>query len=285
MAIQVISDSVASIPADLIERWNIKIASLHVHEGDVDHVETELDVAAFNERLTLMPEIPTSSQPSVEQFVDLFSEAAREGRDVVGVFISEKMSGTLQSARLASSMIAEEFPAWRYSLVDAKTNSMQEGLVAIQAAKRAAEGATLEQVERAALDAVARTKFIFSPESLEYLRKGGRIGGASALLANMLQIRPILTVADGQVETLDKVRTVKRALSTMAQHFSDDVARCGLEEVLVHYIGSSVPAQRWATEVIEPIVDHEVRVLPVSPVIGVHVGPAVGLVYRTASPL
>lgn len=285
MAVRVIVDSVASIPADLAEEMGIRVASLHVHEGDVDHIETSLDVAEFYGRLFTLPEVPTSSQPSVETFVSLFEEAAEAGDDVVGVFISEKMSGTLQSARLAASMVSGRHPHWKCALVDSTSNSMQEGAVALAAARAALRGGDVGACEAAALAAVPRTRFLFSPDSLEYLRKGGRIGGASALLGTVLQIRPILTVSQGETSSVEKVRTVRRALDRMAALFAEDVKRAGLADVWVHYIGPAGPAEVWAREAVEPVAGRSVRVVPVSPVIGVHVGPAVGIAYETVMPL
>lgn len=285
MSVKVIVDSVASIPADLVSKFDLGIASLFVHAGDADLAEVDLDVDEFYTRLPAMKEIPTSAQPSVEAMAEMFDAAARAGRDVVGVFISEKMSGTIQSARLAATMVSECHPEWRYALVDSTSNSMQEGSVALAAARVAAQGGSLGECESAALDCIPRTRFIFSPEGLDYLRKGGRIGGASALLGSMLQIRPILTVANGETQTLETVRTVKKALARMVAQFSEDITRCGLVEVYVHYIGDPGPALEWAREAIEPLVGRPVRALPVSPVIGVHVGPALGLAYETERPL
>lgn len=115
--------------------------------------------------------------------------------------------------------------------------------------------------------------------------KGGRIGRASALLGNVLRISPILTVQDGIATTFTKVRTQKKALQKIVDTFKHDIHEKGLANVAVHYIGSKDVAQAWATECIEPIVGKEVMVTPASPVIGVHVGPAVGLVYECQEPL
>ena len=114
------------------------------------------------------------------------------------------------------------------------------------------------------------------------MQKGGRIGGAAALLGNLIQLSPVLTVRDGQATTLAKVRTRKKALDKIVQTFKADVEAYGLKRVMVHYIGDKNPAVAWAREVIEPLVGHAVDVLPVSPVIGLHVGPAVGIAYECA---
>jgi DegV family protein with EDD domain len=217
----------------------------------------------------------------VESFLDVFRSAAEAGAEVLGVFISEKMSGTLQTARLAAGMVLEEFPTARIELVDSRSNSMQEGLAAEAAARAAQAGETLDRCRQAALDTIERTRYLFTPETLEYLRRGGRIGGASALLGGLLQIKPILTVRDGETDVFARVRTRKKALAEMARIFSDDVREQGLREVIVHYIGERGAAEDFAAEYVEPVAKRKVRIIPVSPVIGVHVGPAVAIVYET----
>ncbi len=119
------------------------------------------------------------------------------------------------------------------------------------------------------------------PRRLEYLRRGGRIGHASALLGGLLQIRPILTVEEGETTTFAKVRTQSKALSEIAAKFAKDIEAYGLRQVIVHYIGEPGPAEEFAREQIEPIGRRPVEIMPVSPVIGLHVGPAVGIVYET----
>jgi len=155
-----------------------------------------------------------------------------------------------------------------------------EMFAVLDAADARDAGASLEECARAATDAVAASRFIFAPESLAFLKAGGRIGGASALLGGLLQISPVLTVADWETATLAKVRTWKKTLARMVDVFKEDIGACGLKRVVVHYIGAAAPAVRWAREAVEPVVGHAVEVLPVSPVIGVHVGPAVGLAYE-----
>lgn len=146
-------------------------------------------------------------------------------------------------------------------------------------------GGDLTRCAQAAIDSVVSSRFIFAPESLAFLKAGGRIGGASALLGGLLQISPVLTVADWETATLAKVRTWKKTLARMVDIFKEDIDACGLARVVVHYIGSAAPAIKWAREAIEPVVGHAVEVLPVSPVIGVHVGPAVGIAYECERPV
>lgn len=283
--VQVVCDSVASIPQELIDRHGIERASLWVIEDGTSRRELDMDVHEFYSRIRDWKEIPTSSQPSVEEFEGIFERAARAGRGVVGVFIAESMSGTLQAARIAAGNVAERHPGWAYDLVDTRCNSMETGFSVLAAARVADEGGSVEECAEAARETMARTRFVFTPEALEHLRKGGRIGNASALLGSILQIKPVLTVHEGTVETVAKVRTGAKAVQTVLDTFLADVQRSGLRRVYVHYIGDPKDAATWARDVVGPRIGREVEAIPVSPVVGVHVGPAMGIVYEADRPL
>ena len=281
MSILVVTDSVASIPADILGELGIDVVSLYINDGDTNQRELEMDIPAFYRRLADLQALPTSSQPSVEELLTSFRGAVERGSDVIGVFISEKMSGTLQTARLAAEMIRGEFPGTRIELIDSGSNSMEEGFGAIAAARAARAGETIERCVTAAQETLRRTRYLFTPHTLEYLRRGGRIGGASALVGGLLQIKPILTVEEGAVVTFAKVRTQSRALAEISHKLAEDISAYGLKQVVVHYIVDRDSAQIYAREQIEPLAGGPVRVIPVSPLIGVHVGPAIGVVYET----
>ena len=146
-------------------------------------------------------------------------------------------------------------------------------------------GCTLDQCAELVRKSITRTRWLFSPESLRFLKAGGRIGTASALLGNLMKLCPILTVSDGETATFAKVRTQKKALVKMAEKLREDAEAYGLRNAVVHYIGFPDEALRWAREKVDSIVGHEVPVIPVSPVIGLHVGPAVGVVYECENEL
>lgn len=281
MSVKVVTDSVASIPPELARELGIEVVPLFVTDGEHEEADTEIDVEQFWERLARMDGLPTSSQPSVASFVAAFTRAVEQGISVLGVFISEKMSGTCQAARLAAGIVRERIPEAMIEILDSRSNSLQEGFAAIAAARAALAGQQLEGCVAAALDTMRRTRYLFTPHTLEYLRRGGRIGAAAALLGSLLEIRPVLTVIDGQAGVFARVRTQTRALAEIARQFQDDVSRYGLKQVVVHYIADRETAASFARERIEPIAERPVPVLPVSPVIGLHVGPAVGLCYET----
>jgi len=178
-------------------------------------------------------------------------------------------------------MVLAETPGARIELMDSRSNSMEEGFGVLAAAEAAQAGETLERCMELARETLDRSRYLFVPETLDYLRRGGRIGAASALLGGLLQIRPILTVENGETTTFAKVRTHGRALSEMARKFTEDIGAYGLRQVIVHYIGDAAPAEVYAREVVEPIAGTPVRIIPVSPVIGLHVGPAMAICYET----
>lgn len=281
MPVCIVTDSVASIPPDLVESAGIDVVSLYINDGESNQAELDMDVGAFYARLADMRTLPTSSQPSVESILSAFRDGVDRGCDVLGIFISGAMSGTVQTADIAAKMLAEERPNGRIELLDSRTNSMAEGYGVLSAAERASAGGSIEECIAAASETLRRTRFLFTPHTLEYLRRGGRIGGASALIGGLLQIRPILTVEDGETQTFARVRTQTRALAEMTRKLSDDANEFGLANVCVHYISDAETAETYARQQVEPIAGKPVRLIPVSPVVGLHVGPAVGLVYTT----
>lgn len=280
--IQIITDSVASIPADVLAERDIEVASLFVRHQGVEHREATMDVDRFYAEIGgMVDDPPTSSQPSQHELEMLFERAASAGKQVLGLFISQKFSGTFDGAIRAARTVKSRALDFKCTLVDTTSNCAEEGFAVLDACDQRDLGASLSDCAHAAINGMRSTRFLFVPESLAFLKAGGRIGGASALLGGLLQITPILTVANGEADTFAKVRTMKRALDKMAATLKDDIAACGgLKRIVVHYIGDKAPALAWARDAIEPLVGRAVRVLPVSPVIGTHVGPAVGVAYE-----
>lgn len=284
--IKIVTDSVASIPAAVVRERGIEVVSLFVNRDGREYRETDMDVDAFyGDIASMIDNPPTSSQPSQHGLETLFERAAEARDEVLGIFMSSKMSGTFEGAVRAARAVGERCEQFRCTLVDSTSNCGDEMFAVLDACDARDAGEGLDECAAAAANAVARSRFIFAPESLAFLKAGGRIGGASALLGGLLQISPVLTVADWETATLAKVRTWKKTLARMADTFKEEIEANGLARVVVHYIGSAAPAVKWAREAIEPVVGRAVDVLPVSPVIGVHVGPAVGLAYECERPL
>lgn len=282
MSVRVVTDSTSYIPQAMVEQLDITVVSLSVNFDDGTTIrEVDIDSAGFYERLSGGKAIPTSSQPAVAEVAEAFRELVNAGHQVVGVFISSEMSGTFESASLARELVLKEAPDAIIELVDSRSNSMQLGMCVLEAARVAQEGGDATAAVEAATRAISRTRFLFTPHDLEYLRRGGRIGGASALLGALLQVRPILTVEDGSVGVFAKVRTKKRAMQAIVSAFAEEIQRAGLVEAVVHHIDDEPEGEQLAALVRE-VTGKDVTIVGIGPVIGLHVGPGtVGLVYRT----
>ncbi|QAA31855.1 DegV family protein [Clostridium manihotivorum] len=285
MSIKIITDSTSYIPKELIEKYDISICPLNVIFQGQSYDETTMDRTAFYEKIIVASDIPTSSQPSLEDFYKIFEKQVVANNSIVGIFLSSDMSGTYSSANLVKEMILDKYPDAKIEIVDSKTNSMQMGYAALAAARAAEEGKTIEEVLEAVEKIKARSRFLFVPNTLDYLKKGGRIGGASALIGAFLQIRPILTVEDGKTSVFTKVRTRKKAIDAMIEAFKNDINKKELGEVIVHHINSEADGKELAKRV-EEIVNRKVEISDIGPVIGLHVGPGtVGIAYYTKNPL
>jgi DegV family protein with EDD domain len=281
MPVRVVTDSTSCLPRDLADEYGISSVSLYVTFGGVTARELDIDVDTFYLRMRQTGEFPTSSQPSVAELIEAFEGPVSRGDEVVGVFISSDMSGTFATASMARDQVLERHPGAVIELVDSRSNSMELGFAALAAAEVARAGGGAREAVEAAERMIARSRWYFVPNTLDYLRMGGRIGAASALLGSLLELRPILTVVNGSVDSVRKVRTRARAIAEIAELFAADVAAKGLGDVVVHHINDEAAAADLASRV-EAIIGRAPRIVPLGPVIGVHVGPgSLGVVYHT----
>ena len=279
--VKVVVDSTSYIPKETLTENDISVVSLNVLLNGKSYREVDLENEFFYKEMNESKEIPKSSQPSVEEIKEVFTNIAKSGFDVVGIFISSKMSGTYSTAHLVREMVLEEYPETRIELVDSESNCMQMGFSAIQAARAAKRGENIERVVEEAKKVINTSKFLFVPDTLKYLKKGGRIGGASALFGTILQIKPILTVQNGETSVYEKVRTKKKAVEVILKKVLDDMTEKGLGEVIVHHINCEEEglelAKRLENELKIPI-----KIQSIGATIGLHVGPgSIGVAYYT----
>lgn len=284
MAIEIVTDSTSCMGKDLREKYNIKILSLNVTFDDESFKETDISNDVFYKKMEEKG-IPKSSQPSLDDMCRVMKEAAEKGNDMLCIFISSEMSGTYSTAHIARNMVLEEYKNAKIEIVDSGDNCMQLGFAAISAAKAAKEGKSLEEVKAAAEENLKKSRFLFIPENLVYLRKGGRIGGASALIGNILKIIPILTVEKGVTTVFGKVRTKKKAVAAMLNKMFEDIKAFGVGEIVVHHINCYEEAKELANEIYNRL-NIKPLICDIGPVIGLHVGPgAIGIVYYTEKEL
>ncbi len=280
MAVQILTDSTSYIHKDIQKELGIKIISLNVIRGYESIKEIDIDNKTFYNTLEKQ-EIPSSSQPSVDELYQMMIEVVEEGDELVCVFLSSKMSGTYASAHLVKDMVLEKHPDAKIEIVDSESNSMQLGFAAIVAARLAKAGGTMEEVKQAAQDNVKKSRFVFLPDNLEYLIKGGRIGGASGLIGNLLKIIPVLTVEDGETTILKKARTKTKAITVILDKLIEDATTYGLKEVCVHHINALDEAKDLAATIMDKL-NVVATISDIGAIIGLHVGPgAIGVVYYT----
>ena len=280
MAVKVLTDSTSYLSEALREEFDIRRVSLQLAFADVSIREVDIDNAHFYPLMEAKG-IPTSSLPATGEMYQEMLRVVEAGDDLCCVFISSAMSGTLTGAQSVREMVLEKYPETRIAIVDSKANCMQLGYAALAAARAARAGGTLEQVVHAAEDNIRKSRFLFIPKTLEHLTKGGRIGKASALLGTLLQIIPVLTIENGVVSVMMKVRTRKNAVAAMIDLMMKDIARYGLGEVVIHHINCLPDAKELVAMVMEKL-KAQVEIVDIGPVVGMHVGPgAIGVVYYT----
>lgn len=281
MAIKIVTDSTSYIPSEYIEKYDIKVVSLNVVMNGTSRRELDIDNKDFYEEMKLSGEVPKSSQPIPEEIINTFKEIVKEGNSIVGIFLSSKMSGTFSSANMIKNMILEEYPKADIHILDSKTNCMQMGLAVIEAGKAIYENKSINEVIDAANHVINNSRFLFTPQNLEYLKKGGRIGGAAALFGNLLQIKPILTVLDGETAVFKKVRTRKKAVDEIVLTVLKDIESKGLGDIIVHHINCEEEGLKLA-QALEDKLGKKVKIQSIGPVIGLHVGPgSIGIAYYT----
>ena len=281
MAIKIVTDSTSYIADEYIKKYDIKLVSLNVIINGVSSREIDIENEVFYEEIKNSKEIPKSSQPIPEEMLNTFREIVEDDDSIVGIFLSSKMSGTYSNANMIKDMILEDYPDAEIHILDSKTNCMQMGFAVIEAARTASEGKSINEVINAANHVINNSRFLFTPETLEYLKKGGRIGGAAALFGNVLQIKPILTVVNGETSVFKKVRTRKKAIEEIVKTVLEEIESKGLGDIVVHHINCQEDGLKLA-KALENKLGKKVDIQSIGPVIGVHVGPgSIGIAYYT----
>jgi DegV family protein with EDD domain len=271
-AVAVVTDSTSYLPRDLVAARGIHEVSLYVSDGTGQRRELDIaDYATFYGDLRAATDLPTTSQPSIGDFEAVYEPLLAAGHDVVSVHISAGISGTMESARQAAAEIAGRHPGRRIEVVDSTVSAGALGLVALAAAQSAETGGAVEAVVGAANAAVAAMQFWFAVDTLEYLRRGGRIGAAQAWLGGALKIKPILTL-DGQITPIERVRTSRRAFERLVDFLRARHAD-GADAWVVQHVQSPEVADRLVEQGRAIFGSEPAFVSEVGPVIGAHVGP------------
>ncbi len=273
MTVKIVTDTLSDITSDLAGELGVTVVPLYVRFGEeVYRDRVEISTEEFYRRLVSADTLPSTTQPTPNDFVDVYNNLAKGTDEILVIVVSSKLSGTYQSAMQAKDTVAGKC---RIEIVDSLSVAMGQGLIVIAAANAVKDGANLDKVTDLARRAVSRIHLIAYFDTLKYLAKGGRIGKASNLLGSMLSVKPMLTIRDGEMAPLTRVRSFNACIDYIYNFVSgfSNIELMAVEhgttpddaDRLVERLGSIYPKERIYRSVI-------------SPVVGTHAGPNVSAV-------
>ena len=275
--VAVVTDSVAMLPERLAKDLDIRVVPIVLNHGGRSYRDgIDLTTSEFYRLLRTADELPTTSAPSVGEFAGTFEEALSSAEAVVTVHVSSELTSVYRNALLAAETIAGD----RVHVLDSRSATMAQGFIALAASRAARAGADFEAVVAAAEEVRSKVRFFAFLETLEYLRRGGRVGGAAALMGNALQLRPIVHVVDGRIAPLARPRTRRKATQALLDIMSSEVADRSVHAAILH-ADSSEDAEDLRRRVQDRFDCVELHVTELTPVMGTHTGPGLlGLAYH-----
>ncbi len=276
MAVKIVTDSTADLPPELARELDITVVPLNVHFGEETFLDgVDLDADTFFERLVSASQLPTTSQPSPGVFLETYRELTQAGHQVISIHISDKLSGTLNSARHAVERLGDA----SVELIDSTQGSVGLGLAVTAVAKVVQQGASYEEALQTARTAIGEVQVFALLDTLEYMQRGGRIGRVQAIIGGLLRVRPIITIKDGVAHSEAKARS--RALG-IRYMLAVAERRAPLKQAAVIYSTSSEEADELEEKIRPFIADGNVIRAQFGPVLGTYLGPgAVGIAIQS----
>ncbi|MCC6187855.1 MAG: DegV family protein [Anaerolineales bacterium] len=275
--VAIVTDSTAYLPKDLVQQYQVHVVPNVVNWGTQTYRDgIDIQSTEFFERLRKDAVQPTTAVASIGEFREVYARAAEDAQAVVGIHLSAKLSGTFSAAEQARALLPEQ----QIKILDSSATAMALGFVVLAAARAAAEGKSQAEVVAAAEATIPAVGLVFTVETLEYLRRGGRIGGAQAFLGGLLDMKPILELRDGRVEPVERVRTKRKALDRVLEIIAEKTA--GKSPVRLATLHAAAPQEAGAllAAAKQRLNAAESILSEVSPTVAVHTGPGtVGLAY------
>ena len=271
MSVAIIADSSSDIPRDIVEKYNFSVIPLYVIFGSETFKDDgkQLTIKAFYDKIRKSPTLPTTSQPTPGDFLEVYKELLKTHDSIINILISKKMSGTIASAELA----ARELPGADITVIDSEKVHMPCGYIAIKAAQMAAAGASKEEILLKVKDMKEKVNVLFIPSTLEYLKKGGRIGRAKALMASLLEIKPILTLHDGEVSPYKNTRRWEQGKQEIINLMETMIKNPQKLHVFIGDSDMKTEGDEFASRIKNKFNPLELMRGDLGPVVGAHAGP------------
>jgi len=277
MRVGVLTDSTNDIPREICEKYDIEVIPLKVmFDKETYRDNVDITPEEFYKKLKTSEKLPTTTQPTPAEFIQLYKKMSEKYDSIISIHISEKMSGTLASAFSAKSSL----PDLDITIIDSKITSIPIGYIVMEAAKAAKEGKSKQEIIDMVNNKLEKIKILFLPKTLEYLKKGGRIGAAKSLLAVALKIQPILTVKEGEVAPYKNVRHWNRAKQELINIYKNvfNIKKGGV--VIIGHSDNIEDAKDIETKAKDAFKPKEIYTWLIGCIIGTHLGPgAVALSY------
>lgn len=276
MSITIITDSAADLPNNIIEEYNIRVMRMKVAFDDKVYIEgEELNSNEFYHKLLETDIFPVTSQITPLEFEEVFKEELGKGNEVLGIFLSAEFSGTLNSARIAKEEVDKED---KIHIIDSKNVSLGLSLIVIEAARMIKEGIELKAVIERTKKNVENNKLVVIIDTLKYLQKGGRLSTGSAVIGNMLNIKPICIVEEGKLIPISKVRGLKKGISKIVDELGEEDLTN--KTIVLANAFSPENMELLRKKILEKHKVKEIIEISIGPIVGTHSGPgAVGYAY------
>jgi DegV family protein with EDD domain len=267
---RIVADTTCGLPPETYRQLGIPMIPQVINFGDESFREgVDMDAAAFMARLRAGKDMPKTAAPYPGDFIEVFQECTQAGESMVCVHPSADLSGTVRSAEIAKN----DFPGADIRIIDTRIVAGPLGSIVLEADRMAKRGASANEVEALVREMSSRAKIYFIVDTLEFLRRGGRIGGAQALLGTVLQIKPILTLVDGRIDQFERERTKKKALARIKEIVMAEAARGEDAHVSVNHADARQEAEEFAADLKQALRVNEVLILDMPPAIVTHAGP------------
>ena len=267
MKLAIVTDSVSDISPKIAKELDIKVVPLTVIFGTEQFLDgIELSNAEFFKKLETNPNHPSTSQPSPEAFVKTYEKLLKKGYEILSVHVSAKLSGTINSAEQAIKTIDTN----KIKIIDTGSASMAQGLVAMSAARAAKNAKSLDELADIAESTAKKTTVFVAMDTMEFLKRGGRIGKARAMLGSILNIKPIITTNDGEIVPHSRARTIKKAISSMINDMGE---KDQIIEVAVLHSTTPDLAKDVMTQINAQNLNNAGTITEIGPVVGTHAGP------------